>query len=1063
MYIADLHIHSRYSRATSKDCTPEYLELWGARKGIGLIGTGDFTHPAWREELKEKLEPAGEGLYTLKEEYRIRDKTAGDDRPRFVVTGEISSIYKKGGRVRKVHSLILLPGLSEAEKLSRKLEEIGNIHSDGRPILGLDCKELLEITLELCPEAIYVPAHIWTPHFSLFGAFSGFDTVEECFEDLSPWVHAVETGLSSDPPMNWRVSALDRFQLISNSDAHSPAKLGREANLLEAGLSYPELKTAIETGRGLAGTIEFFPEEGKYHLDGHRKCGLCLTPEETEAYQGVCPVCGRKITIGVSHRVEQLADRSDGFVPEKAKGFQSLVPLPEVIGASMGCSSASVKAQKQYWNMLERLGAEFEILRNLPIEEIRGAAGSRITEGIRRLREGQVERVPGYDGEYGKIRLFGEEELSNTSGQMNFFSLLGMDEEKKAGSKAKKQEAERKTGGKAKEKPDEKAIEKPKKMSEAKMEAGELLNPEQEEAVRSKAPRIAVIAGPGTGKTKTLVSHISCLMEEYGVKPWEITAVTFTNQAAGELRERLRRALGKERELQDMQIGTFHSLCLKILREGGRQFRLVDETETLELAKELKAEYGLSEKPGEILLKISRWKNGEEPQGQETAVLEAYREKLAAQNAMDFDDLLLEALLAAREPGGQEWRSHFSYLCVDEFQDINPLQYQLLMAWNAGGRQLFAIGDPDQAIYGFRGSDAGCFRKLKEDGIAFEEIHLKENYRSGEPILQAAQAVIRKNPGERVPLHPNRSAQYPVRLVQAGTEMSEGIFVAKEINRLTGGIGMLEAQENSRSQGEGERRSFGEIAVLYRTHQEARLLENCLKKEGIPYVVAGREDFLKEDKVRGTIAFFRSLTCEKERALCLKLLWGLPEDEMSMEIYRNTADRYTSLLDKTLPDEILGMWMEDWGWTERKEMKRLQEIAVFYPTMEELLNGLLLGVESDLKRCGEKKYNGDAVTLMTLHGSKGLEFPAVILYGARKGQIPFESKKYETDLQEERRLFYVGMTRAKEELILTYSGELSPFLEELPEGLIEMEKAGSVRKAEQGHQMSLFEMEGFSD
>ena len=553
--------------------------------------------------------------------------------------------------------------------------------------------------------------------------------------------------------MNWRVSALDRFQLISNSDAHSPAKLGREANLLEAGLSYPELKTAIETGRGLAGTIEFFPEEGKYHLDGHRKCGLCLTPEETEAYQGVCPVCGRKITIGVSHRVEQLADRSDGFVPEKAKGFQSLVPLPEVIGASMGCSSASVKAQKQYWNMLERLGAEFEILRSLPIEEICGAAGSRIAEGIRRLREGQVERVPGYDGEYGKLRLFGEEELSNTSGQMDFFSLLGMDEEKKAGSKAKKQEAERKTGGKAKEKP--------KKMSEAKTEAGELLNPEQEEAVRSKAPRIAVIAGPGTGKTKTLVSHISCLMEEYGVKPWEITAVTFTNQAAGELRERLRRSLGKGRELQDMQIGTFHSLCLKILREGGRQFRLVDETETLELAKELKAEYGLSEKPGEILLKISRWKNGEEPQGQETAVLEAYREKLAAQNAMDFDDLLLEALLAAREPGGQEWRSHFSYLCVDEFQDINPLQYQLLMAWNAGGRQLFAIGDPDQAIYGFRGSDAGCFRKLKEDGIAFEEIHLKENYRSGEPILQAAQAVIRKNPGERVPLHSNRSAQYP--------------------------------------------------------------------------------------------------------------------------------------------------------------------------------------------------------------------------------------------------------------------------------------------------------------
>ena len=238
MYIADLHIHSRYSRATSKDCTPEYLDLWARRKGIGIVGSGDFTHPAWREELAEKLEPAGGGLYVLKKEYRIEDNTAADTmQPHFVITGEISSIYKKYDRVRKVHSLILLPGLEEAEVISRKLEAIGNIHSDGRPILGLDCHDLLEILLELCPESVYVPAHIWTPHFSLFGAFSGFDTVEECYGDLSSHIHAMETGLSSDPPMNWRVSALDRYQLISNSDAHSPAKLGREANLLDIGLS----------------------------------------------------------------------------------------------------------------------------------------------------------------------------------------------------------------------------------------------------------------------------------------------------------------------------------------------------------------------------------------------------------------------------------------------------------------------------------------------------------------------------------------------------------------------------------------------------------------------------------------------------------------------------------------------------------------------------------------------------------------------------------------------------------------------------------------------------------
>ena len=412
MYIGDLHIHSRYSRATSKECTPEHLELWARRKGIHIVGTGDFTHPKWREELTEKLTPAEDGLYRLKEEYQIQDASvAGGDETRFVVTGEISSIYKKNGKVRKVHSLILLPSLEDAQKISVKLEQIGNIHSDGRPILGLDCRDLLEILLELCPRAVYVPAHIWTPHFSLFGAFSGFNTVEECYEDLTPYIHAVETGLSSDPPMNWRVSALDRFQLISNSDAHSPAKLGREANLFGIDLSYEGLSEAIQTGRGLEGTIEFFPEEGKYHMDGHRKCGLCLKPAETESYQGICPVCGRKITIGVSHRVEELSDRPEGYIRENARLFESLVPLPEVIGASEGRSATSAKVQREYQRMLKELGPEFEILRRIPTEEIRRVSGSRVAEGIERLRKGQVERIPGFDGEYGVIRLFTSDEL----------------------------------------------------------------------------------------------------------------------------------------------------------------------------------------------------------------------------------------------------------------------------------------------------------------------------------------------------------------------------------------------------------------------------------------------------------------------------------------------------------------------------------------------------------------------------------------------------------------------------------------------------------------------------
>ena len=390
MLLADLHIHSKYSLATSKDCEPETLDLWARRKGIGLVGTGDFTHPAWRAELREKLVPAEDGLYRLRPGAGIEDPAASGEAPRFVVTGEISTIYKKNGRTRKVHSLILLPGLEAAEELAHRLEAIGNIHSDGRPILGLDCRDLLEITLEACPEAVFIPAHIWTPHFSLLGAFSAFGSIGECFEDLTPHIHALETGLSSDPPMNWRLSALDGYHLISNSDAHSPAKLGREANLLDIEMGYEGLRGALEEGRGLMGTLEFFPEEGKYHMDGHRACGRCMTPAETAKAGGRCPVCGRKVTVGVLHRVEELADREEGYVRPGAPGFQSLVPLEEVIAASDGVAAAGVKARAKYERMLRSLGPEFTILRETPIGEIRRVAGPAVAEGIRRLREGRV-------------------------------------------------------------------------------------------------------------------------------------------------------------------------------------------------------------------------------------------------------------------------------------------------------------------------------------------------------------------------------------------------------------------------------------------------------------------------------------------------------------------------------------------------------------------------------------------------------------------------------------------------------------------------------------------------
>jgi uncharacterized protein (TIGR00375 family) len=418
-FIADLHIHSHYSRATSKDMSPEGIWKWAQLKGITVIATGDFTHPGWLKELTEKLEPAGNGLYTLKKEYRPDDIPAScRAEVYFILSAEISCIYSKGGRTRKVHSVILAPDFAAAARLNLSLARIGNLKSDGRPILGLDARELLRITLEASPDNFYIPAHAWTPHFSVFGAASGFDSLEECYEELTPHIRAIETGLSSDPLMNWQLSALDGITLVSNSDAHSAAKIGREANIFACDASYPAMMQALRTRRGFAGTIEFFPEEGKYHYDGHRDCGVSLTPRETVDHGYCCPVCSKKVTIGVQHRVEKLADREHGFRPPHAPAFTSIIPLPEIIAEGLQCGPNTKKVNALYFQLLEQLGNEFTILLDAPLDEIERAGTPLIREAISRMRAGTVNIAPGYDGEYGKVRIFEEVERREIKGQM---------------------------------------------------------------------------------------------------------------------------------------------------------------------------------------------------------------------------------------------------------------------------------------------------------------------------------------------------------------------------------------------------------------------------------------------------------------------------------------------------------------------------------------------------------------------------------------------------------------------------------------------------------------------
>ena len=416
--IADFHLHSKYSRATSRDMDLEHIALSAQRKGINIIGTGDFTHPEWFNELTSKLEPAEEGFYKLKNQ---NDKI--ENQVRFIITGEISNIYQRRSKTRRVHNVIILPSLEAAEKINNALSWQGNLKSDGRPILGMDSEELLKIVFKAEPKAMFIPAHIWTPWFAVFGSMSGFNSLEEAFGENTKCLSALETGLSSDPPMNWRISSLDKFALVSNSDAHSPNNIGREANVFDIDFNYSSLREAIITKdkTKFLYTIEFFPEEGKYHYDGHRLCRVRMSPEERKKVKGICPVCGRSLTVGVLSRVEELADRSKEEVPTNAIPFKSLVPLREIIAESLGCQVKTKAVEEEYQKLISQFTNEFYILLDASYEDLQRASTEKIADGIIRIREGKVILEPGYDGEYGKVKVFSDKELKDIAAQEELF------------------------------------------------------------------------------------------------------------------------------------------------------------------------------------------------------------------------------------------------------------------------------------------------------------------------------------------------------------------------------------------------------------------------------------------------------------------------------------------------------------------------------------------------------------------------------------------------------------------------------------------------------------------
>ncbi len=1025
-FYADLHVHSRYSRATSRDADLEHLALWARRKGITVVGTGDFTHPAWFEEIRTKLVPAEPGLFRLRPEIEKeieRQLPASCHGPtRFLLEVEISTIYKKAvgedDRTRKVHHLIYASNLDTAARIRERLGTIGNLASDGRPILGLDSRHLLEITLESGPDAYLVPAHVWTPWFAVLGSKSGFDSVEDCYGDLTSHIFAVETGLSSDPPMNWRVSRLDRFTLVSNSDAHSPPMLGREASAFDTDLDYFAIRRALETGEGYGGTVEFFPEEGKYHLDGHRACGIRFEPTETRENRGLCPSCGKPLTVGVMHRVEELADRREPGA-RRTDPFRSLVPLPEIVAEILGAGVKSQGVEKTVAKLVAKLGPEIGILERVPIEDVGRAGEPLLAEALERLRAGQVRRESGYDGEYGVIRLFEPDEIRARS---VVAPLFAPPQEAQARSLGFQPEV----GGAAPSpgspppgpglKPGATRLHPP---PEGAPKPG--LDPDQRSAVEAPEGALLVVAGPGTGKTRTLTHRIAHLVSERGVDPLQCLAVTFSRRAAAEMQERLAALIPEA--VDRMPVSTFHGLGLRLIQELADEaglppdFRVATSSERVDAVRRL---FGVSSaKADRVLEEIGgyrRFRKAPNPEkARERAA--AYEQELLRLNLLDFDDLLLRPLflLRARSDLVARYRERFRWIFIDEYQDIDPLQYELIRLLCPPDGSLCAIGDPDQSIYRFRGADVGFFLRFQEDWPAARVVHLTRNYRSTRTVVEAACEAIR--PASLVPdrqlvaMSERGGPEDRIVVASAATEKAEAEMVVETLERLLGGTSAFSFDSGRVGYGEIPTFSFADVAILYRTEAQTPPLVEALARAGIPFQKRSHRPLVEQPGITRLIKALGELAAEGGTGSVEAVLDQVASEEERplVELLRPLAARSGDDLERFLAEVALGAEVDTWD------------------------------------------PRAEGVSLLTLHASKGLEFPVVLLVGCEEGLLPLlwpDSANLEEYLAEERRLFFVGITRARAKLFLfrsrrrmlrgeTTAARPSPFLADVSDRLLE--------------------------
>lgn len=1128
-FTADFHIHSKYSRATARNLDLENLYVAAQKKGLTVIGTGDFTHPAWWREIKEKLRPAldGDGLFELKPDIAgaVDAQVPGACRRpvRFMLVTEISNIYKKEARTRKNHNLVFMPDLDSAERFNARLGDIGNIESDGRPILGLDARNLLEIVLETDARGFLIPAHVWTPWFSLLGSKSGFDSVEACFEDLAPHIFALETGLSSDPAMNWRVSGLDRFTLVSNSDAHSPAKLGREANCFDTELGYSAIRSALETcdPKSFLGTYEFYPEEGKYHVDGHRKCGFRCSPQQTRALDNRCPECGRPLTLGVLYRVESLADRPDGRRSPRAAAFRSLIPLEDVLSEVLQVGPTSKKVLQAGDRLIRTFGSELDILCRVPREDLDRCGISLLSEAIERMRDGRVKFDPGYDGEFGQVRIFDPEQRQALQGQQNMFDVpCHTDCVADAGSEVHAAA------------PVQPQRHVPFDVDPPAEPAAIQLNPQQQAVVDHRRGPLCIVAGPGTGKTRTITCRMAALIQE-GIDT--ILAVTFTNKAAEEMRQRLTamqdsRVPGNGRPL----IATFHGLCWRLLQEiydhcpgaivddQGRSALLADalalatadgrtitlpEADLLELIVEAKQRL-LSHDDD-----LSPLVSNPNLQRQLAEVYGRYQTLLKLQELFDYEDLILETVKVLESDA--TWRKtvqkRFTHIFVDEFQDINFGQYRLLHVLTAKAAQVCVIGDPDQAIYGFRGSDVRYFQHFSLDYQDVRLHQLSQNYRSSTTILEASFQLMQGHQiplqnGERTPIRSDISGVPTIAVMDTTSSKAEATAIGRTIEQMVGGIGFhsldFDKLDDQTTIGDS---SFDDFAVLCRTGEQAQFIAQALMAAGIPCQLASRgivqeklvakllaalkvvkgvgiyADFYQLMDLGGspisreTLDTFKLWAYAKQLPLTTALhavnrfpIPGLSSKRQQRlfalvrlieSLRRQTAEMSLSqslahIVEQTRLSRQL----------ESQDLETLMSLAdPFQGQVDAFATALALHKDTDYFHARIEK-----VAVMTLHAAKGLEFPTVFVAGCEDGLIPYRRpNRNEVDLDEERRLFYVGMTRARERLILSWARkrsrfgksvqtEISPFLADIEPQLLAYQFPQSMSNKPNQKQLSLF-------